>query len=154
MKIDQRPKAQPTHVGQLLMLTGSVVGDGEYSALEELFAARGGTLTFGGTLTRVHDCGESALPITFTVSSDQVPAHPAVEQVRQELDWSAELVCCLATSISIVPLGRHELPSELARISTRSLSRAATSALANARASRSSQCWQPLMWTRKTLFAC
>ena len=87
-------------------------GDGEYTALEELFEARGGKLTFGGTLTRVHDCGEVNLPIMFNVSSDQVPIHPAVAEIRQEFGWGSELVCCLATSISIAPLGRHELPSE------------------------------------------
>ena len=50
-------------------------GDGEYTALEELFEARGGKLTFGGTLTRVHDCGEVNLPITFNDTHEMWQLH-------------------------------------------------------------------------------
>ena len=37
------------------MLTGSVVGDGEYATLAELFAASGGALAFYGTLFGVRE---------------------------------------------------------------------------------------------------
>ena len=93
------------------MLTGSVVGDGEYTVLEDLFDQHE-SLNFSGTLTRVHDCGENILPITIVLSRAAPTAtpHPTIHELRQTLGWRSELVGCLVASISIPPLGRHNLP--------------------------------------------
>ncbi len=96
------------------MLTGSVVGDGEYATLAELFAASGGALAFYGTLIHEHDCGESTLPVAYVLRAPEEPsAHGAevIADARRALGWKEELVCCCAASYwSGSPLAPQEDP--------------------------------------------
>ena len=63
------------------MLTGSVVGDGEYATLAELFAASGGALAFYGTLSHEHDCGESTLPVAYVLRAPEEPSAHSAEVI-------------------------------------------------------------------------
>ncbi|KAL3926886.1 MAG: hypothetical protein SGPRY_003090 [Prymnesium sp.] len=92
------------------MLTGSVVGDGELTAFEQLLAERGGQLLFEGSLVREHAHGESVMAMSIRLSADTMEAPSEVEDIRRESGWVSELVTCFSATISVASLGRHELP--------------------------------------------
>ena len=93
------------------MLTGSVVGDGNFEALQDLFAASR-TLTFEGTLTQ-----DGSPPIdvqyTFCRPTQPLPAAvsagmPAVSNARASLGWSTELLECTEASCSMAAFDLHD----------------------------------------------
>lgn len=81
------------------MLSGSVVGDGNYALLQELFAARG-SLTFSGTLTQ--DDLERA--VQYVIDRPTPEPVEAVVEARQALGWTGEQLGCAATRCSIPEL--------------------------------------------------
>ena len=99
----------------LVMLTGSVVGDGNYEALNSLFAsAAGHTLTFEGSLTQD---GSPAIAVVYTIKQPSMPrpravsaGMDAVSEARASLGWATELLDCCECSCSIADYGMHAEP--------------------------------------------
>jgi hypothetical protein len=98
----------------LLMLTGSVVGDGNYEALNSLFAAAAGhTLKFEGSLAQE---GSPPVAVVYTIKSPMLrpPAvsagMDAVSEARASLGWVTELLDCCECSCSIADYGLQAEP--------------------------------------------
>ena len=97
------------------MLTGSVVGDGNYEALNSLFAATAGhTLTFEGSLAQE---GLPAIKVVYRIkqpseSQSQVVSAglDAVNEARASLGWATELVECCECSCTIQDYGMQAEP--------------------------------------------
>lgn len=97
------------------MLTGSVVGDGNYEALNSLFAAAAGhTLTFEGSLAQE---GLPAIKVVYRIkqpseSQSQVVSAgmDAVNEARASLGWATELVECCECSCTIQDYGMQAEP--------------------------------------------
>ena len=97
------------------MLTGSVVGDGNYEALNSLFAAAAGhTLTFEGSLVQE---GLPAIKVVYRIkqpseSQSQVVSAgmDAVNEARASLGWATELVECCECSCTIQDYGMQAEP--------------------------------------------
>ena len=97
------------------MLTGSVVGDGNYEALNSLFAAAAGhTLTFEGSLAQE---GLPAIKVAYKIkqpseSQSQVVSAgmDAVNEARASLGWATELVECCECSCTIQDYGMQAEP--------------------------------------------
>ena len=97
------------------MLTGSVVGDGNYEALNSLFAAAAGhTLTFEGSLVQE---GLPAIKVAYRIkqpseSQSQVVSAgmDAVNEARASLGWATELVECCECSCTIQDYGMQAEP--------------------------------------------
>ena len=97
------------------MLTGSVVGDGNYEALNSLFAAAAGhTLTFDGSLAQE---GLPAIKVAYRIkqpseSQSQVVSAgmDAVNEARASLGWATELVECCECSCTIQDYGMQAEP--------------------------------------------
>jgi hypothetical protein len=92
------------------MLTGSVVGDGEYCALIELFEAHGGALVFDGH----YDTRGAAEPepVSYVLQrpteGEQLPAD--IVEARAELELSAsEVVACCETLGSALGTFAHQV---------------------------------------------
>ena len=93
-----------------VMLTGSVVGDGNYEALNSLFAAAAGhTLTFEGSLAQE---GSPTIAVVYTIKQPTMPRPPAVSagmdavsEARASLGWATELLDCCECSCSIADYG-------------------------------------------------
>ena len=101
--------------GHLDMLTGSVVGDGSYEALNGLFAsANSHILTFSGSLTQE---GSPACSVVYTIKQPSLPLAPAVSagigavsEARTSLGWATELLDCCEATCSIVDYGLQAEP--------------------------------------------
>ena len=97
------------------MLTGSVIGDGNYEALNSLFAAAAGhTLTFEGSLAQE---GLPAIKVVYRIkqpseSQSQVVSAglDAVNEARASLGWATELVECCECSCTIQDYGMQAEP--------------------------------------------
>ena len=93
------------------MLTGSVIGDGNYEAMNGLFATAAGTLTFEGSLTQE---GSPPIAVVYTIKQPSVPLPPvvsagmnAVSEARASLGWATELLDYCEATCTIGDYGLH-----------------------------------------------
>lgn len=87
------------------MLTGSVVGDGHFELLQDLFVQRG-VLTFDGSLTQD---GSEPCSVRYVIERPtNEPAIKAVVDARAALGWSSEQLGCAAAKCSIPELEMHD----------------------------------------------
>ena len=86
------------------MITGSVVGDGNFELLQALFTAHG-SLTFSGTLTQD---GSEPMAVRYVIDQTTAEKVAAVVDARAALGWNGEQLGCAAARCSISELEMHD----------------------------------------------